>query len=114
MKNPPESPSVKVFRLEDLEHPQPAAAVATTCHTLAELVHSLGTRIKVAQQWGMGSRTLNIRMQDPGTCTVAELKKLAGMAKLNLLDVLKLTAYQVEHPDTAIPTVQRGAPPRTH
>ena len=106
----PAAPTIEVFPLAS---PAPTVT-ATVCTTLAELIHSLGPRIDVANAWKVAPRTVNLRMQSPGTATLAELQKLAILAKLDLLKVLELAAYQLEHPQVAIPAPRRGAPTRQH
>ncbi len=56
-----------------------------------------------ARYFVVAPRTVNLRMQSPGTATLAELQKLAVMAKLDLLKVLELAAYQLEHPRWQFP-----------
>ncbi|MBF9239635.1 hypothetical protein I2I05_19740 [Hymenobacter sp. BT683] len=106
MKTPkPAPPTIQVMPLEREQPPK----VAVTCRSLAELIHSLGTRKEVSEAWKVVPRTLALRMQKPETATLEELQRLAVLAKLDLPTVFELAYYQMQHP-VAIPTPQLGRP----
>ncbi|TGE06472.1 hypothetical protein [Hymenobacter fodinae] len=106
MKTPKSTPpSVHVHPLE--REQLPVAPVA--CSSLAELIHSLGTRKEVAEAWKVVPRTLAQRMQKPETATLEELQRLAVLARLDLPTVFELAYYQMQHP-VAVPAPQLGRP----
>lgn len=97
-----------MIKVMPLERPvEPASPVA--CSSLAELIHSLGTRKEVAEKWQIGARTLILRMEKPETATLEELERLAVLAKLDLPTVFELAYYQMKNP-VEIPTPQLGRP----
>ena len=106
MKTPkPAPPSIEVMPLEREQSPK----VPIACRSLAELIHSLGTRKEVSEAWKVVPRTLALRMQKPETATLEELQRLAVLAKLDLPTVFELAYYQMQHP-VAIPTPLLGRP----
>ena len=106
MKIPKPAPlTIQVLPLEREQPPK----VSVACRSLAELIHSLGTRKEVSEAWKVVPRTLALRMQKPETATLEELQRLAELAKLDLPMVFELAYYQMRHP-VAIPTPQLGRP----
>lgn len=106
MKTPKSAPlTIQVMPLEREQPPK----VPVACRSLAELIHSLGTRKEVSEAWKVVPRTLALRMEKPETATLEELQRLAVLAKLDLPTVFELAYYQMQHP-VAIPTSQRGRP----
>ena len=106
MKTPKSAPlTIQVMPLEREQPPK----VAIACRSLAELIHSLGTRKEVSEAWKVVPRTLALRMQRPETATLEELQRLAVLAKLDLPTVFELAYYQMLHP-VAIPPPQLGRP----
>lgn len=89
--------------------PRPEPTTTTECTTLAELIHSLGSRKTVSEQWHVAPRTIALLMQHPGTASLDELQRLAELTELDLLTVFKLAQYQMQHP-TEVPTAQVGRP----
>lgn len=89
--------------------PRPEPATATECATLAELIHSLGSRTIVSEQWGVAPRTIALRMQKPETASLDELRRLAALTNLDLLTVFKLAQHQMQNP-TEVPAAQVGRP----
>ncbi|MBT9395084.1 hypothetical protein KLP40_18095 [Hymenobacter sp. NST-14] len=110
MKTPTTAPlTVQVLPLER-EQPR---KVPVACRSLAELIHSLGTRKEVSEAWKVVPRTLALRMQRPETATLEELQRLAELAKLDLPTVFELAYYQMQHP-VAVPAPQLGRPKQQH
>lgn len=97
-----------MIQVMPLERPiEPVSAVS--CSTLAELIHSLGTRKEVAESWKIGARTLTQRMEKPETVTLEELQRLAVLAKVDLPTVFQLAYYQMQNP-VPVPAPQLGRP----
>ncbi|GGG59435.1 hypothetical protein [Hymenobacter glacieicola] len=106
MKTPKPAPlTIQVLPLEREQPPK----VPVACRSLAELIHSLGTRKEVSEAWKVVPRTLVLRMQKPETATLEELQRLAELAKLDLPTVFELAYYQMRHP-VVVPTPQLGRP----
>lgn len=104
----PPKPAPLLIQVLPLEREQPPK-VAIPCRSLAELIHSLGTRKEVAEAWKVVPRTLALRMQKPETATLEELQRLAVLARLDLPTVFELAYYQMQHP-MVVPTPQLGRP----
>lgn len=58
--------------------------------SFAELLRLAGTRVAVGKAWGVALRTYDRRKQDPGSVTVAELKKLAEVLEIKEIDLFAL------------------------
>ncbi|MFC7670680.1 hypothetical protein ACFQT0_27325 [Hymenobacter humi] len=97
--------TIQVLPLEREQLPK----VPVACRSLAELIHSLGTRKEVSEAWKVVPRTLALRMQKPETATLEELQRLAELAKLDLPTVFELAYYQMRHP-VVVPTPRLGRP----
>ena len=107
---PTSSPAVAPLTVQVKPLPRPEPVVtATECTTLAELIHSLGSRKIVSEQWEVAPRTIALRMQNPGTASLDELQRLADLTGLDLLTVFKLAHYQMQHP-IEVPTAHVGRP----
>lgn len=89
--------------------PLPHPTTATECSTLAELIHSLGSRKTVSEQWKVAPRTIALRMQNPGTASLDELQRLADLTNLDLLSVFTLAQHQMKNP-TEVPAAPLGRP----
>jgi len=106
MSNPKTNPPrVEIRPLEREATP----VIPVTCNSLADLIHSLGTRKEVSETWKIGPRTLALRMQQPETATLDELQRLAVLARVDLPTVFELAYYQMQHPIT-VPTPRLGRP----
>lgn len=89
--------------------PRPEPATATECTTLAELIHSLGSRKIVSERWDVAPRTIALRMQKPETASLDELQRLAALTGLDFLTVVKLAYHQMQHP-IEVPAAHVGRP----
>lgn len=96
-------------QVKPLPRPEPPAAPATGCTTLAELIHSLGSRAIVSDRWKVAPRTIALRMQNPGTASLDELQRLADLTGLDLPTVFQLAHHQMQHP-IEVPVAHVGRP----
>lgn len=102
-------PMIQVMPLKRETEPVTPAS----CSSLADLIHSLGTRKELAEKWQIGARTLALRMEKPETATLEELQRLAVLAKVDLPTIFQLAYYQMQNP-VVVPAPRRGAPVRKH
>jgi uncharacterized protein (DUF2384 family) len=72
--------------------------------SFSELLRLAGTRVAVGRAWGVALRTYDRRKKEPGSTTVAELKKLAWVLKVNEQALFALISASLE-------TVDRPADP---
>ncbi|WP_400194265.1 hypothetical protein [Hymenobacter sp. B81] len=103
----PSADAPVTVRVKPLPRPEPTTA--TECSTLAELIHSLGSRAMVAERWGVAPRTIALRMQKPETASLEELQRLGALTGLDLLTVVKLAYHQMQNP-IEVPTAHLGRP----
>jgi hypothetical protein len=95
-KTTPTPPAEAPLTVQVKPLPRPETVTATTCTTLAELIHSLGSRKVVSEQ--------------PGTASLDELQRLAELSGLDLETVFKLAHYQMQNPPAEVPTAHVGRP----
>jgi hypothetical protein len=109
-KTTPTPPAEAPLTVQVMPLPRPETATAATCTTLAELIHSLGSRKVVSEQWQVAPRTIALRMEKPGTASLDELQRLAELSGLDLETVFKLAHYQMQNPPAEVPTAHVGRP----
>lgn len=114
----PKAPKAASFKPETvlvkpLPEPEKAEEAPAEVSSLAELLHHLGPRTRVAQQWGnIAPRTLATRMEHPESVTLKELIELAELSGHDVLTLCQLAYQQVLNPITVPKPTRPGRPPQ--